>query len=341
MHDTDTFGELFFFLLTVELLFTNLCSHRHEEHTHLVGGTEGPLFRCVGSRLGVVTHSLLEDFHQALDDLGLFLFLALQDNRSHLVVFVFTHVVSSFSRDSSVCILDLQTVLVVGFKRLLIGVNRVFDILDIAVGTSDTDVSGNQLFLVFLIHSDEVVVFLDGKIPLLGVGVSHRDREGSVNSVGALRIVADEVLGAADSFVRHLGFVVAQAGAIEEGRSFFVLRVTLVSKFEGQSGLLLVRNGVVGLSGKANCREGHGILREVVRDEQERLGCNHRLLVLLVVASSTQDTLDGERRALVVLREEHEGFSSLAELVHAFVSGSGFEHGLISNVDSRVTLDEV
>ena len=106
----------------------------------------------------------------------------------------------------------------------------------------------------------------------------------------------DKVLRAANGFVSHLGFVVAQAGAIEEARGTFILGVALVSKFVSHSSLFLIRDGVECLGSKTNCLEGHGILREVVGDEQEGLGSLTGVTGFLVVTCRTQDTLDSQGR---------------------------------------------
>ena len=287
-----------------------------------------------------MSHRLLEDFHQGLDDLGLVLFLTLQDNRIHLVELVFTHVEGGFGRDTRVGVLDLETELVVVLEgSIVVGDSLVF-FLQFHVGTGCTDVGGNQLFLVFLVHLDEVVVFGSGEIPLLRVSIGHRDGERGIESVGALRIVADEILGAADGFVGHLGFVVAQAGAVQEARGLLVLRVALVGKFVSDGSVLLIRDGVVDGGSKADRLERHGILREVVRDEEERGRGKLRLVILLVSGSGTEHTLDGERRSGIFLRELHEGFSSLRVLVGAFESGSRFEDGLVGDFDLRVALHE-
>ena len=353
LHDTDTFSEDFFFLLAVQFLFADLGSHRHEEHTHFVGGLEGPAFRSVGCRLGVLAHGLLENIDQLLDNLGLFLFLALQDNGLHLVVLVFTEVEGSFSRDTRVGILDLQTVLVVGFESLAVVFDSLFFFLKFHVGSGGTDVGSNQLFLIIVaIVLDEEVVFLSSKIPLLGVAVSHRDRERSVKSVGALRVITDEVLVTTNGFVSHLGFVIAQASAVQVTRSAFIFRIALVGDFVSHSGRLLVGNGVVSLGGRTDSHERHGILREVVRDEQVGLsGFAIFLFEVLLVAllqvggllmsvTRTYDTLDGQRRLGVLLGEDHEGFGSLGVVLVLFVSGTSFEHGLVGNVDKRVTFHE-
>ena len=184
------------------------------------------------------------------------------------------------------------------------------------------------------------MVFLGGIFPLLGISISDRNAEGRIQSVGALGIVMHEILGATNGFVGHLGFIIAQASAVQEARSTFILGITLVSQFVSHSSLLLVRNGVEGLGGKTDSLESHRVLREVVGDEQEGLCSLTGVAGFLVVASGTQDTLDSKGRRSVLLGQHHKGFSSLLILVSLFVSHSGFEHGLVSKGYQRVALHQ-
>ena len=341
LNNADTFCKLFFVRLTVEFLFTNLSSHRHEEEADLVRCTEGPLFRCIGSRLRVVTDSNLQDFRKLLDGSILLLLLARNRDGFHLGVFHFAEVVSSFSRNARISILDLETILVVSVNRLLVVVSRILIILEFAISTSRSDVSSDELFLIRRIGLRKEDVCVSSFGPALCILVSNRNAEGSIQSVGALRIITNEVLGAADCFFRKFCFIIGQASAVKHARSLFVIVILLIRDFVSLSGHLLVRNGVVGCSSETDCSKCHRILFEVVRNEEERLGGLFRLTSLLISHCSAENTLDGKRRRTVVHREHHERRCSLFIIVSLFICGTGFEHSLIREGFLRVMLNEV